>query len=192
MEDFARALSAFTDRKSGPVVPATLIQSIEDVATLKTDRPIPVTCVQPDLRVLLGRLKKQTESEEWDAATQTLEAIIEISLPGEVRARYLKVLGSMFLNKLSLAKEAVACWSKALDDSPHEIELFVKLSTTLYQRRDWTELEKQYRKMIERAIKHSGNPKVLSTLWHGLGCLYRDKLDNRAAATFCFERAALK
>lgn len=146
------------------------------------------TMVQPGMRSLLDRLKDATEKEDWIGATEILETIIKMSSSSEIRARYLKVLGSVLMDKRTLVSEAVESWSRALDETPEDLGLFVKMIKALQRRERWWKMEEQYRKMIDRTNRGSGDHRVLTNLWHGLGCLYRDKLGKEEAAALCFEQ----
>ncbi len=59
----------------------------------------------------------------------------------------------------------------------------------LTQQKNWKQLERAYRKMLHR-IAGKGNADLEHTLWHQLGLIYRDRLQQTDSAIEAFKMAA--
>ena len=73
--------------------------------------------------------------------------------------------------------------------NPSYLEAFERINKVLTQQKNWKQLERSYRKMIHR-IAGKGNAELEHTLWHQLGIIYRDRLQQTEEAIEAFKMAS--
>jgi hypothetical protein len=61
---------------------------------------------------------------------------------------------------------------RALDNNPDHLKAFEAIDRLLTQKKDWKELERNYRKMLKR-VAGQGKNDIELNLWHFLGEIYR-------------------
>ena len=105
----------------------------------------------------------------------TLPSIAELETKPEIKARYVFTQAQIYRDKLEDPDRAVELFNEALDLNPSYLEAFERINKILTQQKNWKQLERSYRKMIHR-IAGKGNADLEHTLWHQLGLIYRDRL----------------
>src|SRR3954451_12403877 len=93
----------------------------------------------------------------------------------EIKSRYVFTQAQIYRDKIEDSDRAVELFNDALDLNPSYLEAFERINKILTNQRAWKQLERSYRKMIHR-IAGKGNTDLEHTLWHQLGLIYRDCL----------------
>ena len=91
------------------------------------------------------------------------------------RRSYLYTMAQLYRDKLEDPDRAVELFNEALDLNPSYLEAFERINKILTAQKNWKQLERSYRKMLHR-IAGKGNADLEYTLWHQLGLIYRDRL----------------
>ncbi len=137
------------------------------------------------LHKLLGVLQSQ---REWDRVIDTIQAIADTEDRSEVRAKYIYTAGVILRDELKRPDEALARFAEALDIDPDQLKPFEAINKLLTHRQDWKGLERAFRKMLHRIVGR-GNADLEQNLWHNLGIIYRDRLENFGSACEAFSMA---
>ncbi len=95
----------------------------------------------------------------------------------------------IYRDKIQDLDRAVELFNEALDLHPGYLEAFERINKVLTQQKNWKALERSYRKMLHR-IAGKGNADLEHTLWHQLGLVYRDRLQNAESAIESFRMAS--
>ncbi len=145
--------------------------------------------IRPDDRRLLHRLLPlQEASEDWQGVCDTIRRIVALDDDGKRCAKYLHTVGNISQEQLGDPEEALAAYEGALDRDPTHLESFEQIDRILTRHKSWVALDESYRRMIARA--DARDEKLLFTLWHGLGCLRRDRLGDPRASSEAFRVAS--
>ncbi|HTM43632.1 MAG TPA: tetratricopeptide repeat protein, partial [Polyangiaceae bacterium] len=140
--------------------------------------------------VLLHKLLQlYQEVGDWQNMVDTIQAIADVETAPEKKSRYLYTMAQLYRDKLEDMDRAIELFSATLDLNPDLLEAFERINKILTQKKDWKQLERQYRKMLHRVVG-KGNTDLEYTLWHQLGLIYRDRLKDLAPAIEAFRQAA--
>lgn len=142
-----------------------------------TDRPV--------LHEILGH---RQELRDYRGVANTIEWIVALDSDRTRRAKYLIAAAKVHRDELSDDERAIALFERALDDDPTALEAFQSIDAMITRARDFRRLERAYRKMIHRT-RPLGDEKLEFQLWHGLGLIYRDRLNEPEAAVEAFRMA---
>jgi tetratricopeptide (TPR) repeat protein len=160
--------------------PHKAIEALEEAQTLK-----------PEDHVLLHKLLGLYQAAgEWQRMIETLQAIADLETRPEIKARYVFTQAQICRDKLEDQDRAVELFNDALDLNPSYLEAFERINKVLTGQKNWKALERSYRKMIHR-IAGKGNPDLEHTLWHQLGLIYRDRLQQPDTAIEAFKMASV-
>ena len=85
-------------------------------------------------------------------------------------------LGAIFRDEIKDLDQAIAAFNQALDHNPDHLKAFEAIDRLLTQKKDWKELERNYRKMLKRAMEQKLDDKLVITLAKGLGEINRSRL----------------
>jgi hypothetical protein len=88
-------------------------------------------------------------------------------------------MAQLYRDKLDDLERAVELFNEALDLNPGYLEAFERINKILTAQKDWKQLERAYRKMLHRLSPRKGNNDLEYNLWHSLGLIYRDRLEDR-------------
>jgi lipopolysaccharide biosynthesis regulator YciM len=143
----------------------------------------------PDHRLTLNQLIiLYNETKQWPKAIEIIERLAGLEEDPKRRARFNYTIAVILRDEMKQADQALDFFNKTLDDDCEYLKAFEKIDQILTQRKDWKNLERNYRKMLKRIV--SGQKKELQImLWHGLGEIYRTRLINLSAAAEAFEAA---
>ncbi|HMR77635.1 MAG TPA: tetratricopeptide repeat protein, partial [Polyangiaceae bacterium] len=159
--------------------PQKAIEALEEARDLK-----------PQDHVLLHKLLQLYQTaKEWHKLVDTLQAIADIEEKPENRARYFNTMGQIYRDALEDVDRAVELFNEALDLDPTFLQAFERINKVLTKQKNWKQLERSYRKMLHR-IAGKGNSDLEHTLWHQLGLIYRDRLEETEQAIEAFKMAA--
>jgi tetratricopeptide (TPR) repeat protein len=160
--------------------PHKAIEALEEAQTLK-----------PQDHVLLHKLLQLYQAAgEWQRMIETLQAIADLEERPEIKARYVFTQAQICRDKLEDQDRAVELFNDALDLNPSYLEAFERINKVLTGQKNWKQLERSYRKMIHR-IAGKGNTDLEHTLWHQLGLIYRDRLQQPDTAIEAFKMASV-
>lgn len=146
--------------------------------------------LSPNDHVILHRLLQlYQQAGDWQKMIDTLYQIAEIEPRAEIRARYVYTQAQLHRDKLNDLDRAVELFNEALDLNPAYLEAFERINKILTQEKNWPQLERAYRKMIHRVV-NKGNTDLEHHLWHQLGLIYRDRMQQLEQAIDAFRMAA--
>jgi tetratricopeptide (TPR) repeat protein len=159
--------------------PQKAIEALEEARDLK-----------PVDHVLLHKLLQlYQQAADWQKMVDTLASIADIEEKVELKARYVFTQAQIYRDKIEDSDRAVELFNDALDLNPNYLESFERINKILTQQRNWKQLERAYRKMLHR-IAGKGNNDLEFTLWHQLGLIYRDRLQQTEPAVEAFKMAS--
>ncbi len=148
--------------------------------------------VKPDARgLLVDVLELLTETKQWKKAVEILLRLASIET-GRVKAKYLQTAGQITNTELHSPDEAVELFNKALDEYPDDLKPFERIDKIMTAKKDWTNQQRAYRRMIKRlGVEVAPEKKQTQiALWHALGEIYRSRLKDYRAAAEAFEVCA--
>ena len=149
--------------------------------------------LEPNSRLVLNKLLQlYAESENWQRATETLGLLAAQETDAGRKARLLFSIGTMFRDQLENATEAIVFFNQALGEDAGFLEAFEAIDRLLTEAKDWTALQKNYRKMIERVGSDtSAEGRALQLLlYRNLGEVYRSRLGMYEEAIASFQLAS--
>ncbi|WP_197041054.1 tetratricopeptide repeat protein [Chondromyces apiculatus] len=146
--------------------------------------------LEPQNHVLLHKLLQQYQKTgQWLQMVETLQRIADIEPQPDRRSRYLFTMAQIYRDKLEDQMRAVELFNEALDLNPGFLEAFERINKILTSMKEWKQLERAYRKMLHR-VAGKGNTDLEFNLWHALGLIYRDRLNDRTASGEAFKMAS--
>ncbi|MBW2524919.1 MAG: tetratricopeptide repeat protein [Deltaproteobacteria bacterium] len=159
--------------------PVQAVNAFEEASQLK-----------PDDHVLLHKmLQLYQKTSQWEEVVHCLQRIAEADPKPERRSRYLFTMAQAYRDKLNDPYHAAELFDEALDLNPEYLEAFKRIDKIFTSLKDWAKLERAYRKMIHRLVGR-GKTDVEFSLWHALGLIYRDRLQDGDKAINAFTAAA--
>ncbi|MBL8601844.1 MAG: tetratricopeptide repeat protein [Myxococcales bacterium] len=146
--------------------------------------------IHPNERPLLTRLTQlYQETRQWSKLIEVVERLIELETNAATKARFEYTIATLYNSEIKNVDEALVHYNKALDNNPDELKPFAKINEILTSRRDFKNLERNFRKMLHR-VANKGKTDLEFNLLHNLGIIYRDRLGQADAAIKSFEMAA--
>ncbi|MCA9627067.1 MAG: tetratricopeptide repeat protein [Myxococcales bacterium] len=155
------------------------IEALEEALELKPQDP----------SLLHKILELYQKAEDWSKMVDTLQAIADISDSAQVKSRCFNTMAQLYRDKLEDPDRAVELFNEALDLNPDFLKAFERINKILTREKNWKQLERQYRKMIHR-VTNKGKADLEYTLWHQLGLIYRDRLQEMESAVGAFKMAS--
>jgi golgin subfamily B member 1 len=147
-----------------------------------------LTIAPGDRRLLLDLLRLRELIGDKRGVVATIELLVAIEGDGERRAKY-RLTAAQLLRDLGDDESAVEACDLALDDDPTQLVAFRTIEELLTIRRDYAGLERAYRKMIHR-VRGKNDAALHFELWHALGMIYRDRLNDPRASLEAFRMAS--
>ena len=142
--------------------------------------------VKPDDHQLQHRmLQLYQKTGQWQQVVDILQQIAERDPVPERRARYLFTMAQAHRDKLNDPYRAAELFDEALDLNPDYLDAFKRIDKLYTGLKDWGKLERAYRKMIHR-VAGQGKTELEYNLWHALGLIYRDRLQDGGRAVEAF------
>jgi tetratricopeptide (TPR) repeat protein len=131
------------------------------------------------------------ERHRWDELSNVLESIAQIHESPEKKAKSFFAMAQVVLEKVGDPIRAAQLFDQVLDIDKKRLDAFEQLVRVLTEAKDWEFLERSYRKMLAR-IKDDPepNPNLQFALFHQLGLIYRDRLEDAERAYEALEAAA--
>ncbi len=149
-------------------------------------------------RVLQKLLDVQSDAGQWKYALDTIGRFVALEEEPQRRGKYILAAAAIRLERLQDVAGALEEYENALDAFFHggaaldpatrtrALEAFQGIDEILTRQKDWKRQERAYRKMVKRL---SMEDPLLPSLWHGLGEIYRSRLQDYEAAIVAFETA---
>ena len=149
-------------------------------------------------RVLQKLLDVQSDAGQWKYALDTIGRFVALEEEPQRRGKYILAAAAIRLERLQDVAGALEEFEKALDAFFHggaalepatrtrALEAFQGIDEILTKQKDWKRQERAYRKMVKRLAMEDP---ILPGLWHGLGEIYRSRLQDYEAAIVAFETA---
>ena len=146
--------------------------------------------LKPDARnLLVDVLELLHETKQWKKAVEILMRLANLE-SGRAKAKYLETAGIITNTELHSPDEAVEMFNQALDEYPDHLKPFERIDKIMTAKKDWTNQQRNYRKMIKRLgqeVEGSEKKAMQLALWHGLGEIYRSRLKMYREAAEAFE-----
>ncbi len=160
--------------------PVKAIEALEDAKDL-----------QPENRALLNKMLPLYEAtQNWTRMIETISAIAEMEKDNSRRSKFIFTIAQLYRDKMQDQDRAVEMFNEALDLNPSYLEAFERINKILTAQKDWKQLERAFRKMLRRlSTANAGNSDLEFNLWHNLGIIYRDRLNDVNSAIEAFKMA---
>ena len=145
--------------------------------------------VKPDARnLLVDVLELLHETKQWKKAVEILMRLANLET-GKAKAKYLETAGIITNSELHSPDEAVEMFNQALDEYAESLKPFERIDKIMTAKKDWTNQQRNYRKMIKRLGQEVAPEKKATqlALWQGLGEIYRSRLKMYREAAEAFE-----
>jgi tetratricopeptide (TPR) repeat protein len=148
--------------------------------------------LQPTNHVLLHKLLALYQAtENWAKMIDTISAIAELEKDPLRKSKFLYTMAQLYRDKEDDPDRAVELFNDALDINPTYLEAFERINKILTAKKDWKALERAFRKMLRRlsSANNAANADLEFNLWHSLGIIYRDRLNDVSSAIEAFKMA---
>lgn len=145
--------------------------------------------LEPESHAVLHRLLQlYQQSSDWEKLVDTLRRIADLESNPERKSKYVYAAAQIYRDKIEDLESAVEHFNEALDLNPLYLEAFERINKILTRARDWKQLERSFRRMLHR-VAGKGNTELEHNLWHNLGLIYRDRLNDLQPAVEAFTMA---
>ncbi|MCP4675420.1 MAG: tetratricopeptide repeat protein [Deltaproteobacteria bacterium] len=146
--------------------------------------------LNPDNRPTLHKLLPlYQETKQWQKVVEIIGQVAEMEEDEDKLARLFYSMGVIFRDEIKSAEDAVERFNISLDHSLENLKAFEAIDRILTQRKDWKNLERNYRKMLHR-IAGKDRQDLEINLWHFLGEIYRTRMGQYEPAAEAFKMAA--
>ena len=149
--------------------------------------------LRPDDLHVLGHLRRIYEAQGATAEALSIRRrIAELTTDAREQAVAYFELGRHYLSDLKREDLGLELLSLALDSDPTLLEPLAIIAEVLAERQEWGELERAYRRMLDRSEHMPRGPvrrEVRWELYRRLALLFRDYLEDPASALDAFEEA---
>lgn len=163
--------------------PAKAIEALEEAKDL-----------QPENRALLSKMIPLYEAtQSWHQMIDTISAIAEMEKDNVRKSKFVFTMAQLYRDKVADLDRAVELFNEALDLHPGYLEAFERINKILTAQKEWKQLERAFRKMLRRlSTSNQSGPSTQDlefNLWHNLGIIYRDRLNDVNSAIEAFKMA---
>ncbi|MFO0667853.1 MAG: hypothetical protein U0174_28125 [Polyangiaceae bacterium] len=143
-----------------------------------------------DIPLLNKLLTLYPQTESWARMIDALQMLSEIEKDPIRKSKFVNMMAQLYRDKENDQDRAVELFNDALDLNPTFLEAFERINKILTNKKDWKGLERAFRKMLRRmSAAGTQNPDLEWNLWHNLGLIYRDRLQDPASAIEAFKMA---
>ncbi len=141
---------------------------------------------------------------EWEKIVGALQVLGSMEDDPGRRAKHVYAGAGVVREKVGDLRRAAGLYEEVLELDASRLDAFERIVRIWTDRRDWTQLELAYRRMIGRlsgavgdpvgsdssAMVRGGDRKLEHALYHQLGLVYRDRICDMPRALDAFRRAA--
>ena len=146
--------------------------------------------LEPKNHVLLHKLLQLYQAtSNWPKMIESLQTIAALETNPERKSKYIYTMAQLYRDKEEDLDKAVEAFNETLDLNPSFLEAFERINKILTQKKDWKQLERAFRKMLHR-VSGKGSVDLEYNLWHNLGLIYRDRINDLSLAIEAFKMAA--
>jgi golgin subfamily B member 1 len=146
--------------------------------------------IKPDNRPVLHKmLPLYQQTKQWQKAVEVIGRVSEMEEDDIKLGRLLYGMAVIYRDEIKSAEDAVEHFNRSLDASLENLKAFEAIDRILTQKKDWKNLERNYRKMLHR-IAGTDRKDLEINLWHFLGEIYRTRMGQFDAAAEAFKMAA--
>ena len=146
--------------------------------------------IKPAFHALLHRIVTlYQQTEDWPRVIETIWTLASLDRDPARKSKYVYTIAQVYRDKLGDEGRAVEHFNEALDLNPGLLEAFERIVKIFTVNKDWKSLERAFRKMLRR-LTNANNPDLQHSLWHNLGLIYRDRLNDVPSAIEAFKLAA--
>ncbi|WP_394839314.1 hypothetical protein [Pendulispora rubella] len=155
------------------------LESLEDALKIK-----------PDCYPLMHRIVALCQqTENWPKVIETIWTMASLDRDPTRKSKYIYAIAQVYRDKLNDEAKSIELFNEVLDLNPKLLEAFERIVKMLTTNKDWKGLERSFRKMLRRLTK-SSDMELQNNLWHSLGLIYRDRLNDVPSAIEAFKLAA--
>lgn len=142
-------------------------------------------------RIALGKLLEiAMKRADFAQAATLLKRLADVEPRREKKTHCLFTVAALYRDELNDEDSALRYFNKALNVDPLETRSLEAIEKLLETRRDWKNLEYNYRKMVKRLLKEERAPTgYLLTVFRKLATVYLDRLNEPDKAAAMIERA---
>ncbi len=146
--------------------------------------------LQPENFQLLHKLLQHYQGvQAWSKTIETIDRIAGLDTNADRKSKYFYTIAQLYRDKENDQDKAVEYFNLSLDQDPAFLKAFEAINKILTGQRDWKNLERAYRKMLHRTAGKN-NVDLEFSLWHGLGLIYRDRLQQPDAGVEAFKMSS--
>ena len=133
-------------------------------------------------------LELATATQNWHEAIEILDKLADVEGDAEGRATVRYSAGVILRDHMRQEDEALARFESALIDNPTHPKALQALDRILHARGDWNRVADTYRRALDKMVKDRFTT-ARAAIWHALGDVYREHLDDAGAAIDAYEEA---
>jgi len=146
--------------------------------------------IKPGCHALLHKIVTlYQQTGNWTKVIETIWSLASLDRDAVRKSKYIYTIAQVYRDKLSDEGRAIEHFNEALDLNPTLLESFERIVKILTANKDWKALERSFRKMLRRLTK-SNDTALQHSMWHSLGLIYRDRLNDVPSAIEAFKLAA--
>jgi tetratricopeptide (TPR) repeat protein len=150
--------------------------------------------LQPDSRLVLRKLLDlYTSAQMWTDAISILSRIADLEGDSSKKARFFYTVAVIYREEIGDTARAVEAFNKCLDHDPGVLKAFEAIDRILTGEHAWKELERSYRKMLNRVKDGPASPEgdaLKLMLWKNLGEIFRTRQMNAKMAIETYKVAS--
>jgi len=144
----------------------------------------------PENRPVLHKLLPLYQStKQWQNVVEIIKRVTDLEEDPEKLGRLFYSMAVIYRDEIKSAEDSVEYFNQSLDASLENLKSFEAIDRILTQKKDWKNLERNYRKMLHR-IAGKGRKDLEINLWHFLGEIYRTRMGQFDAAAEAFKMAS--
>lgn len=129
------------------------------------------------------------DTKQWTKVVEIIKRVTDMEEDETKLARLFYSMGVIYRDEIKSAEDAVEQFNNSLNHSLENLKAFEAIDRILTQRKDWKNLERNYRKMLHR-ISGKGRKDLEINLWHFLGEIYRTRMGQYEPAAEAFKMAS--
>ncbi|MCK9462146.1 MAG: tetratricopeptide repeat protein [Proteobacteria bacterium] len=146
--------------------------------------------LKPENRPVLHKMLPLYQStKQWQKVVEIIGRVAEMEEDQDKLGRLYYSMAVIYRDEIKSADDSVELFNKSLDASLENLKSFEAVDRILTQKKDWKELERNYRKMLHR-IAGKDRKDLEINLWHFLGEIYRSRMGQFDSAAEAFKMAS--